>query len=97
MIAITGLKIRGNLRKKRPEGGHEVMKKLVLLLFLCMFALGCGTAAKQSELWEHSTMYKNWDHLRFSWCGYKKPTPETGKKSHEQGWWGIPVELKEGK
>lgn len=67
------------------------MKKLLLVLVAGLFLSSCGTAAKQSELWEHPTMYKGWDHLRFSWCGYKKPTIETLKKSNEEGWWGIPI------
>jgi hypothetical protein len=36
-------------------------------------------------------MYKNWDHLKYSWTGYKNPTAETGEKSAGQGWWGIEV------
>lgn len=74
-----------------------MMKKLFLVLLLGLFFSGCGAAAKQSELWEHSTMYKSWGHLKFSWCGYKKPTLETGKQSLKEGWWGIPVEMKQGK
>ncbi|MBW1779568.1 MAG: hypothetical protein JRL30_02405 [Deltaproteobacteria bacterium] len=73
------------------------MRKWILPALLSLFIFGCGTAAKQSELWEHSTVYKNWDHLAFSWCGYKNPTLETGKKSSEQGWWGIPVKMKQDK
>ena len=64
------------------------MKKLGLLLLIGLFLAGCGTAAKESEFWEHSTMYKNWDHLKYSWYGYKKPTLKAGKESVEQGWWG---------
>jgi hypothetical protein len=36
-------------------------------------------------------MYKSWDHMWFSWGGYKNPTGETLKKSQEQGWWGIEI------
>ena len=67
------------------------MKKLLALLFLGMFLMGCGAAARQSEFYQHSTMYQNWDHLKYSWTGYKNPTAETGKKSQDQGWWGIEV------
>jgi hypothetical protein len=67
------------------------MKKLLALLFLSMFLMGCGAAARQSEFWQHDTMYKNWDHLKYSWYGYKNPNGETGKESQEQGWWGIQV------
>lgn len=68
------------------------MKKLLLLLVAGFFLFGCGKAAKESGFWEHDTMYKNWDHLKYSWFGYKKPTPQTGLKSEQQNWWGIPVE-----
>lgn len=66
------------------------MKKLLVLLFLGMFFLGCASAT-QSEFWEHDAMYKNFDHMMFSWSGYNNPTEETGKKSAEQGWWGVEV------
>ncbi|MFO7985766.1 MAG: hypothetical protein R6U38_07860 [Desulfatiglandaceae bacterium] len=70
------------------------MKKSFLMVIAGLFLCGCGSAAKESGFWEHSTMYKNWDHLGYSWFGYKNPTPKTGKESQEQGWWGIPVEEK---
>ena len=60
------------------------MIKLLVLLILGVFLSGCGTAAKLSEFWEHDTMYKNCDHLKFSIFGYKNPTKETLKKSQEQ-------------
>jgi hypothetical protein len=66
------------------------VKKLCLLFLAGLFLSGCGAAARESEFWQHDTMYKNWDHLKFSWYGYKKPTPKTGKESNQQGWWGIP-------
>ena len=67
------------------------MKKIFFLVLLAIFLSGCGTAAKKSEFWEHDTMYRNWDHLIYSWWGYKKPTPETAEKTKEQKWWGIPT------
>ncbi|MDD5207295.1 MAG: hypothetical protein PHS17_17850 [Desulfobacterales bacterium] len=36
-------------------------------------------------------MYQSWDHMGFSMSGYKSPTAETGKKSVDEGWWGIPI------
>ena len=67
------------------------MKRIVLICILGLFLLGCGTLAKKSELWEHDTMYKNWDHLKFSLYGYTKPSDESCKKTQEQDWWGITV------
>ena len=67
------------------------MRKLLVLCILSAFLFGCGAAAKESEFWQHDTMYKNWDHTFFSWSGYKNPTEETGEKSLDQGWWGIEI------
>ncbi len=67
------------------------MKRFCLLALLGLFLCGCGAAAKQSEFWDHSTIYRSWSHLKFSWWGYKNPTVETGKKSLEEHWWGIPI------
>lgn len=66
------------------------MKRFLLLALTALFLSGCGAGAKESGFWEHSTVYKNWAHLKYSWYGYQNPTVETGKKSQEQGWWGIP-------
>lgn len=74
-----------------------MIEKLFLGAVLCLFIAGCGRAAKQSEFWKHETVYKNWDHLEFSMWGYKNPTVESGKKSQEQGWWGIPIKQPEQK
>jgi len=67
------------------------MKKLFLLLIVAMFLLSCGGIAKESEFWQHDTMFRNMDHLKFSWSGYKNPTSETGNKSETQNWWGTPI------
>lgn len=66
------------------------MKKFLLMLLMGMFLLGCA-AATESEFWKHDSMFKNWDHVKYSWGGYKNPTAESGKKSVEQGWWGIEI------
>ena len=71
------------------------MKKLFLVLIAGFFLSSCGTAAQQSEFWKHDTIYKNWDHLKFSWFGYKNPTKETGKTSQAEKWWGEAVEAEE--
>lgn len=66
------------------------MKKLFLLFLLGMFISGCGAAAQRSEFWQHDSIYKNWDHMKYSWGGYKNSTEETLGKSEGQEWWGIP-------
>ena len=67
------------------------MKKLALLFLAGLFLTGCGASARQSEFWKHDTMYKNWDHMKFSWFGYKNPGQESAKKSSEERWWGIEI------
>ena len=67
------------------------MKRLCLLLLLGLFLVGCGSMGRQSEFWQHDSVYKNWDHMKFSLFGYKSPTAEVAKKSQEQGWWGIEI------
>jgi hypothetical protein len=59
------------------------MKKLLLLVLLSMFLLGCGM--------QRGASWKNWDHFKYSWSGYKNPTAETGKMSEEQNWWGKEI------
>ncbi len=66
------------------------MKRFFLLVLAGFFLSGCGTLAKDSEFWQHDTMYKNWEHMKYSWGGYKDAKPDAEKKSGEQKWWGIP-------
>jgi len=73
------------------------MKKLLTLLVLSACAAGCGAPASQSEIWKHDTMYRNWDHMRFSWGGHQEISSEEVKKSTEEAWWGKPVPFVPGK
>ena len=63
------------------------MKKLALLVVLVAFLAGCA-AADSSEFWKHDTMYRNSDHLRYSWSGYQDCGPEFTKATQSQNWWG---------
>ena len=65
------------------------MKKWIAVFFVGLFLSGCGAAARESEFWEHDSMYKNRDHMLYSWYRHKDCKPEAGKMSVEQGWWGI--------
>jgi hypothetical protein len=63
------------------------MKKCVLLLLLVSFFLvGCT-----DEWMAHDTIYKNHDHMFYSWGGYKNTTQEDLQKSEQQEWWGEPI------
>ncbi|MBW2150928.1 MAG: hypothetical protein JRH18_04620 [Deltaproteobacteria bacterium] len=66
------------------------MRNLVLLLS-CVVLLSSCTVAKETQFAEHNTLFRNWDHLKFSLWGYKQPSEETYRKTIEQGWWGEPI------
>ena len=66
------------------------MKWLAILLALG-FLMGCSYSAAESDFFNQKALYKNYDHFKFSFEGYKKPAPEDVQKSSEQGWWGIAV------
>ena len=52
------------------------MKKAIVLVMFALFLASCSGTLKQSEFLEHDTMYKNMDHLKFSWFGYRNATEE---------------------
>lgn len=64
------------------------MKKMLALLIVSALASGCGTAAVKSELWEHDSIYKSWDHLKFSVSGRREMTEEEARKAIQEAWWG---------
>ena len=70
------------------------MKKALFLLILAMFLAGCVSTAKESEFFKHGSMYKNWENLKFSICGYKNLSKEAYRVSTEQDWWGKPITWK---
>ena len=68
------------------------MKKLIVLsLILALFTMGCGHMAKESEFYDHESMYKNWDHMKCSMWGHNNPTTEVAQVSSSDAWWGIGV------
>ena len=67
------------------------MKKVVVLMMMALFLASCSQKLVQSEFAQHDTMYKNAEHMKFSWYGYRSPTPDNQRKSVEQDWWGIEV------
>ena len=67
------------------------MKKLLFILFMGLFLFGCGSNVKQSEFWQRGSHYKNWEHMKFSWGGYRNPNESAHKNSTEQDWWGLDI------
>jgi hypothetical protein len=77
-----------------------MMKKLALLMTMLAMGFmlfGCGTAAVQSEFWEHDTMYKNWEHTKYSMSGFKNTNAQNLQSSKAQKWWGKEMLLEEPK
>ena len=70
--------------KKRKRGIK--MRKLFLLIIMSKLIVGCS-----SEFYEHDSIYKDWDHIKFSWWGYENPNAEHAKMSTERGWWGEEI------
>lgn len=73
------------------------MRKVIVIAILCMFLYGCGQAARESGFYNHDTMYKDVDHLWFSWVGYENITAKDVKESKVDNWWGIPEEARAAK
>lgn len=67
------------------------MKKIILLVIMALFLASCSQTLQRSEFLEHDSMYKNWDHMKFSWFGNDNPTAEVNQMSSEQAWWGLEV------
>ena len=67
------------------------MKRFLVVMMAVLFLAGCGAAARESGFYEHSTMYRDWDHMKFSISGYKVVSPAEAKESNEENWWGITV------
>ena len=62
------------------------MRKIFLLIIMSMIIVGCS-----SEFYKHDSIYKDWDHVKFSWWGYENPNAEHAKMSTERGWWGEEI------
>jgi hypothetical protein len=62
------------------------MKKIIVLLFIVLLLAACS-----DEFYTHDSIYKDFDHIAFSWWGYSSPTAEDAKMSDERGWWGEEI------
>ena len=68
------------------------MKKLFFVVIAVLFLAGCGAAARESGYYEHGTHYKDWEHLKFSICGYPNIDKKDVQQSNEGCWWGLEVQ-----
>ncbi len=67
------------------------MKRLFAVTLMLLFLAGCGAAAKESGFYEHNTMYRDWDHMKFSIWGYQDIDQKEVQKSADEDWWGKMV------
>jgi hypothetical protein len=67
---------------------------VVLGLVLAIAVGGCALKAGRDykpQAEGPQPLYKNLDHLGFSWFGYKKVTAQDAKMSDAEKWWGSEV------
>jgi len=70
------------------------MAAVVLALVLVVAVAGCGLKAgrdNKPQTEAPQPLYKNLDHVGFSWFGYKKVTAQDAKTSKAENWWGTEV------
>jgi hypothetical protein len=84
---------KGTILIAAVSGGIDMKKILVSLIFFLI--AGCGHLADESEFWKHDTMYASWGHMRFSMGGCNQANSDDFKKSQKEGWWGIPIVVKD--
>jgi len=70
---------------------EEEMKRAFAVMMMVLFLAGCGAAARESGFYEHSSMYKDLDHLAFSMWGYKTLEQKEVQMSKDQDWWGKTI------
>jgi hypothetical protein len=68
------------------------MKKLFAVTLMVLFLAGCGAAARESGFYDHNSMYRDWDHMKFSIFGYKDVNPQVAEQSKAEDWWGTTVQ-----
>jgi hypothetical protein len=82
------------------KGFHMKTFGKILLAFLLVTQLLFGVLheipeAMADDGWiDHDSLYANWDHLWFSWFGYRNPTSADLVRSKSEGWWGQEVRVK---
>jgi predicted small secreted protein len=77
--------------------GGFTMKRIAtiaLVLVMAVAVAGCGLQAGRDykpQAEAPQPLYKDLDHVGFSWFGYKKVTAQDAKQSSEENWWGSPI------
>ena len=76
---------------------REALFTLLMLgaLVLALSSVHGCASMKQSEFWQHPTVYAGWEHQKFSTWGYRNPDMYDHFNSQYGEWWGYEVEIKE--
>jgi hypothetical protein len=88
---VKHLVLEMKCKPRLPQKEENQMKRSIMLIIVALALAGCSQSIARSEFLQHDSMYKNWDHMKFSMFGYRNPTAEDVKEATEQGWWGIDV------
>lgn len=64
------------------------MRKIILAGLVFML-VGCSSAVRQSEFFQHDTVYKDLGHLWFSNVGHLEIDANDVNSSRNRQWWGI--------
>ena len=62
------------------------MKKLIVLVLMVLLLAACS-----DEWYAHDSIYKDWEHIKFSWWGHNNVTAEHAQMSEDRGWWGEEI------
>lgn len=71
------------------------MKRLLAVTLIVLFLFGCGAAARESGFYDHNTMYRDWDHAKFSMWGYKAVDKKEAQQSKVEDWWGKTIQVEQ--
>jgi hypothetical protein len=76
-------------------GGIKMKKWIIVSAVVLMLSSGLNGCSSLTcnQAMDHGSIWKSWSHAYFSLYSYRNPTPDDGKKSNEEGWWGCPVEV----
>ena len=88
---MTDKKKKVESKKKRKKWFDILFYSISAVVILVLLFIGLLLAGCSSEFYKHDSLFKDWDHVKFSWWGYKNPTAEAAKMSDDQGWWGEEI------
>jgi len=63
--------------------------KKLLVIFMIVMLSGCAATIKESEFFQHDSVYADLGHMWFSFIGYRDVDQRDVNKSREGKWWGI--------